>query len=156
MTIKRKVGRRTKVTKRKTVTKKRKAPAKKRSHKRKTYVLHPETGHFSVRGGDTEFIYRRASEVAEAMARLPPDIPPSEADRQEIHRALAVITDGRVGELKFKLRDPKKAKSNARETLKRYAKEVLKITATAAAQEMAKRAGGAAWSAFAEALKWFL
>jgi hypothetical protein len=49
--------------------------------KSKAHVLHVGTGAFSVVGGDADLVVSRAREVVEALDRLPPDAPLTEAQR---------------------------------------------------------------------------
>jgi hypothetical protein len=77
-------------------------------------------------------LVQRAREVESAIRKLPLDAPLAKADRQNIHRALSILTDGQVGGFKFKLKDPKAAIRKAAQTLKHYTKTLVKVAGDAA------------------------
>jgi hypothetical protein len=102
-----------------------------------------------------------ARQVMGAMNKLSPGAPLTETDQEEIRLALAVLTDGEVGRIKFKLKDPREAKRRAWQKLKYYAEKVGdkaadKYYAEKVGDKAADRIANAALIALWEALKWFL
>jgi hypothetical protein len=122
------------------------------------FSLGGETGHHALTGHSAELVLH-AQQVARALRNLPPGAPLAEADRDEIRRALSVLTAGQVGGFQFKLRDREKAKQNAWRKLKHYSE----VIGDEAAKEVGKRLGEAGvklllelvrFVAYAEALNW--
>jgi hypothetical protein len=99
-------------------------------------------------------LLQRAREVNNALRKLPANAPLAQADRQNIRRALSILTNGQVGGVSFKHKDPKAAKRKAWQTLKHYAG----IVADKAAEQVGKRLGdavvmGALWEALRRLLE---
>jgi hypothetical protein len=126
----------------------RRKPKTYRLRKPKTYRLRADAGHYEITGGPAELVVR-AKRVDAALASLPPGSL-SDAQKDDIRRDLSVITDGEVGGYKFKHKDRKTAKQNARRRLKEIANGTLKI----ALNQTVLRATDDAWTVFVEALKW--
>jgi len=105
-----------------------------------------------VRADHSELILiRHAKEVEAALAKLPPGA--LHATQREIIRVnLSLLTDGKVGGVKFSVKDRGAAKRNALKSIKHLARELPKTGATAAAT----KDGKATWQQFVRALDWFL
>jgi hypothetical protein len=96
-------------------------------------------------------LIRHAKEVEAAMAKLPSGaLHPTR--RETIRVNLSLLTDGKVGGVKFSVKDRGAAKRTALKSIKHLARELPKTDATAAAS----KGGEAAWQQFMRALDWFL
>jgi hypothetical protein len=79
-------------------------------------------------------LIRHAKEVEAAMAKLPPGaLHPTR--RETIRVNLSLLTDGKVGGVKFSVKDRGAAKRTALKSIKHLARELPKTDATAAASK---------------------
>jgi hypothetical protein len=107
-------------------------------------------------GHPAELVLHHARQVDAALRKLPPDALLAKSDRDDIRRALSVLTDGEVGGLKFKLKDSREAaKQRAWQRLKHYAVKIGDKAAERVGERLGDAVVASALAALWKALNWF-